>query len=75
MTDEELDDYIANAGLETSPEFYDRWWELERRRANEPMMTVQQEADFMNLPVDVFRHIQGCLLALGFIMRNMGTPH
>ena len=65
MTEKEIDEYLATPAtrlyLKTLT-FHQLGIELDRRLASGPL-TVQQAADIMGLPVDVFRRLYGSLLA------------
>jgi hypothetical protein len=77
MTEKEIEDYLASDEffrLTTSTEFHERGVELDRRLANEPL-TVEQSAEIMKLPVDVFSHLWGGHLAWEAVKKKMGTPH
>jgi hypothetical protein len=77
MTDEEVEAYIASqeyADYVSSPLFVERGVELDRRLASEPL-TVEQAAEIVGFPVDVFRHIYGGHLAWETVKQQLGPAH
>ena len=77
MTDAEVEVYLSSREWDDykhSALFHERGIELDRRIASEPL-TLQQGAEIMHLPVDVFRHIYGGFLAWEEVKQSLGPSN